>query len=144
MREVALDTAIKEICAKDNRYAPDGYYFVLESLDFTLKMLDRPSTSVRERHISGRELLEGIRNFAIEEFGPMALRVLRRWGITRTEDFGEIVFNLVDSGKLRRTAEDSRKDFANGYDFDDAFVHVFRPKSKDISPPESSKPPRTK
>ena len=127
MREDPIDKAIKALAKKDSRYAPESYYFVLESLEYTLKMLDKPSKSGRERHISGRELLEGIRNYGLQEYGPMSLRVLKHWGITRTEDFGEIVFSLVESGKLRRTSEDSREDFANGYDFDDAFARPFRP-----------------
>ncbi|NIY14277.1 MAG: hypothetical protein GWM98_05010, partial [Nitrospinaceae bacterium] len=80
----------------------------------TLKMLDKPSKSGRERHLSGQELLEGIRNFALQEFGPMSLRVLNTWGVNNTADFGEIVFNLVECGKLRKTEEDSRQDFLDG------------------------------
>ncbi|MDA1043882.1 MAG: hypothetical protein O3C57_01520 [Verrucomicrobia bacterium] len=133
-----MDQSIKEISGKDTRYASDSYYFVLEALEFTLKILDKPSKTGRERHISGRELLEGIRNFGLQEYGPMSLRVLKHWGIMRTEDFGEIVFNLVESGKLRRTAEDSREDFANGYDFEEAFAAPFTPKPPTPPAPKKS------
>ncbi|MDE0837856.1 MAG: hypothetical protein OSB41_02285 [Kiritimatiellae bacterium] len=127
MQEDALQKGIRDICASDKRYAIESYFFVIEALDFTLKMLDKPSKSTPERHISGRELLEGIRNYALQEYGPMAMRVLQTWRIERTEDFGELVFSLVESGKLRKTSEDSRQDFADGYDFDEAFQRPFRP-----------------
>ena len=74
-----------------------------------------------ERHIGGRELLEGIRLFAADQFGPMAPLVFERWGVRSSEDFGEIVFNLVDAELLSRRPEDSRLDFVGGFDFDDAF-----------------------
>jgi uncharacterized repeat protein (TIGR04138 family) len=77
------------------------------------------------RHISGRELLEGIRELAIERFGPLALDVLREWGVRRTEDFGNIVFNLVNAGLLGASDEDSPRDFAGGYDFNEVFVKPF-------------------
>ncbi len=122
---------VLEICGRDSRYTPDSYFFVLEALEFTLKMLDKPSKSGRERHLSGQELLEGIRNFALQEFGPMSLRVLNTWGVNNTADFGEIVFNLVECGKLRKTEEDSRQDFLDGYDFEEAFKKPFEPRGKE-------------
>lgn len=111
---------------KDQRYAPDAYFFVREGLDFTAKMLSKPQEGPG-RHIKGKELLEGLRRFTLQEFGPMSLRVLNTWGIKRTDDFGEIVFNLVESGKLGKTDEDKREDFAGGYDFTEVFVKPFKP-----------------
>ena len=134
MQEALIQT-VKEICAKDTRYHPEGYIFVLEALEFTAKMLNKPAKSGHERHVAGRELLEGVRHYAIQEFGPMALTVLGSWGISRSEDFGEIVFNLVDSGKLRKTEEDSKADFAKGYEFEDAFSRPFLPESPPPKPP---------
>jgi uncharacterized repeat protein (TIGR04138 family) len=133
MQEALIQT-VREICEKDTRYLPEGYIFVLEALEFTAKMLNKPAKSGRERHVAGRELLEGVRHYAIQEFGPMALTVLSSWGLTRSEDFGEIVFNLVDSGKLRKTEEDSKADFANGYDFADAFTRPFLPEAPPPKP----------
>ena len=129
MIDNVLVEAITNICVKDPRFHLDSYIFVLESLDFTSKMLKNQNQSTRERHVEGHELLEGIRHFSLQEYGPMAFTVLTRWGIERTEDIGEIVFNLVDAGKLRRTEEDSKSDFENGFDFIDAFVSPFLPKS---------------
>lgn len=119
--------AVEKICSQDPRYAPDAYLFVRDALDFTVKSLNKPLQGPG-RHVTGQELLEGIRRFALQEFGPMTSTVFRSWGLRRTEDFGEIVFNLVESGKLGRSEQDKKEDFADGYDFYDAFVRPFLPK----------------
>jgi len=111
------------ILAKDPRYTVEAYAFVRIGLDFTVRRLEAP------RHVSGQELLEGLREFALSEFGPMTKTVLGSWGIHRTEDVGEVVFNLVESGLLGKTEKDSRADFANGYDFDEAFRKPYQPKA---------------
>ena len=129
MQENAFLELIHTLCTKDNRYTPDAYLFVRQALDVTVKILDRPQKGPG-RHVSGGELLDGIRNFALQEFGPMTRTVLSSWGINATGDFGEIVFNLVESGVLGRTDHDSKEDFKDGYDFDEAFVHPFLPESK--------------
>lgn len=110
---------VQEIIGRDNRYAFDAYQFVLEALDFTYRMLGE------KRHVSGGELLEGARRWAIERYGPMARTVLEHWGIRRCEDIGEVVFNLVGSGLLNKTEKDSRDDFKGGYDFRAAFDGLF-------------------
>jgi uncharacterized repeat protein (TIGR04138 family) len=129
IRDASLMQVVMSICERDTRYQPDAYLFVLDALEFTTKILQKGGKAGKERHVGGRELLEGLRQFAVQDFGPMALRVLHSWGLTRTEDFGEIVFNLVASGKLRKTEEDSRADFAAGYDFREAFALPFLPAS---------------
>ena len=68
-----------------------------------------------------QELIEGIRDYATELFGPLAPTVFRNWGLTATQDFGDIVFNLVENDLLNKTDADRREDFANGFDFDTAF-----------------------
>ncbi|OVE76204.1 hypothetical protein BVX97_02100 [bacterium E08(2017)] len=120
---------VKNICANDPRYDIEAYFFVRDALDFTTQTLDRSKTDEKNRHVSGRELLEGIRKYTLKEFGPMSLTVLGSWGIKGTEDFGEIVFNLVNSGKLGCTEDDKIEDFANGYDFNIAFAKPFEPKN---------------
>lgn len=124
MNDTSFQEAVLELCKKDTRYAAEAYYFLREGLDFTVKALQR-STNGAPRHVSGRELLEGLRDYALQEFGPMALTVLNAWGITRTEDFGEMVFNLVEAGKLGKTEQDSRADFADGYDFQETFAKPY-------------------
>jgi len=117
---------IDDILRDDSRYAPDAYVFVRQALDLTVKMLNKPAKGPH-RHVSGRELLEGFRRHALHEFGPMARTVLRSWGVTSTADVGEIVFHLVESGVLGKTDNDSKHDFTDGYDFDDAFVSPYLP-----------------
>jgi len=123
---LSFEEAVARIARKDPRYAEDAYVFLREALDFTVKLLEKPVQGP-QRHVSGQELLEGIRQYALREYGQMALRVLAHWGVRRTEDFGEIVFNLVETGVLGRTESDQRADFAGGYDFAEAFRAPFRP-----------------
>jgi len=127
MRKNGFKESVKQIVLDDPRYDMEAYAFVRESLDFTMKRLSKPNKG-EERHISGKELAEGIRDYALQEFGPIALKVLNSWGVERTEDFGEIVFNLVESGELGKRDEDSREDFNNLYDFEEVFKKPFLPK----------------
>ena len=129
MHEDAFLKVIETIRAKDTRYGPDAYLFLREALDYTSKVLNKASEGPR-RHVSGKELIDGIRAYALQEFGPLALTVLRSWGIRLTADFGEIVFNLVESGILGRTEQDRKEDFADGYDFYDAFARPFLPRAR--------------
>lgn len=130
MSETPIEETIDDICLRDPRYSADAYYFLREALDFTVTTLNKPRQGPeKDRHISGRELLDGIRRYAIQEFGPMSLSVLKSWGVTTTADFGEIVFNLVESGKLGKTENDRKEDFHDIYDFEDAFNKPFLPGS---------------
>ena len=106
---------IKKLIDRDPRYRLDAYRFVFEALEHTLAKLEE------KRHVSGQELLEGIREYALLEFGMLAKMVFHRWGVRRTEDFGEIVFNLVEAGLMGKTERDTREDFAGGFDFERAF-----------------------
>jgi len=121
MKHPNAEELLQSILTRDPRYAADAYIFVRAGLDYTVRRLEKP------RHVNGRELLDGIREFALSEFGPMTQTVLNGWGIQRTEDVGEIVFNMVETGLLGKTDKDSRADFANGYSFDEAFRKPFRP-----------------
>ena len=121
MKHPNAEELLQSILTRDPRYAADAYIFVRAGLDYTVRRLEKP------RHVNGRELLDGIREFALSEFGPMTQTVLNGWGIQRTEDVGEIVFNMVETGLLGKTEKDSRSDFSNGYSFDEAFRKPFRP-----------------
>ena len=119
-----LETAIRRrVLSRDKRYHINAYRFMYEALEHTQKLLGRrpASDTPEDRHVTGQELLEGIRDCAQHTFGPLAPCVFRSWGVLRTEDFGEIVFSLVEAGLMGKTDRDSRADFANGYDFDAAF-----------------------
>ncbi len=112
--------AVERICLKDKRYHPDSYEFVLQALTFTQKEFKKNS------HVSGKELLEGIRKFALEQYGSMARTVLQHWGITRTSDFGNIVFNMIEGKLLSKTEDDTKNDFDDVYDFSAAFKYIIK------------------
>lgn len=111
----SLDSELTKVLKKDPRYKREAYFFIYEALDFTVTKLGE------KRHVSGKELLEGIREYAIDKFGLLVRSVFDEWGVTTCEDFGQIVFNLVDHDLMGKTDSDSREDFKNGYDFTDAF-----------------------
>jgi uncharacterized repeat protein (TIGR04138 family) len=129
MQEINFDEKVEMILAKDSRYAREAYAFVRESLDFTQKNIGKENRGL-VRHITGQELLDGIRQFALNQFGPMVVTVLEEWGVRNSRDFGEIVFNMVEIELLAKTEKDNRDDFNNGYDFTDAFRKPFWPPSK--------------
>ena len=133
MQTVSFDEVLDQIIAADPRYQREAYHFLREALDYTQKMVAK-STKEKIRHVSGQELLQGIRAFGMEQFGPMTLTVFNEWGIHRCEDFGEIVFNMVEQHLLAKTREDSRADFQGGYDFEEAFHKPFLPSQQTRSP----------
>jgi uncharacterized repeat protein (TIGR04138 family) len=118
--------SILQIVRKDGRYSAQAYYFIFDALDFTIQRMRKV------RHVTGRELLEGIRQYATENFGFLARTVLGEWGITQSRDFGEIVFNLVEAGLLSRTEKDTIQDFENVFDFGVAFEDEFRRLLEDV------------
>jgi uncharacterized repeat protein (TIGR04138 family) len=122
-----VDLVIKD----DSRFSKGAYFFVRQALDYTVKELgeDKARTS---HHVSGQELLEGIRKYALNQYGPLTLTVFKDWNIKRCQDFGDIVFNLVDYGVLGKTDTDRREDFQGGYNFKDAFLQPFVPKDRRI------------
>jgi uncharacterized repeat protein (TIGR04138 family) len=114
-----MELAELERWVEDSPYELEAYEFVLRALDFTIQGFDEV------RHVSGQELVEGIRSYARAEFGPMAKHVLNHWGVHATRDFGEIVFLLVERGLLRKTEEDSLEDFDDGFDFEAVFEREY-------------------
>jgi len=111
---------IETILANDPSYKFEAYSFVMAGLHYAVTRLTKP------RHVSGQELCEGLRDYALEQFGPMARTVLEYWGIHQTEDFGHIVFHLIDAHLLKKTEEDSIQDFKNVYDFSQAFQYEIK------------------
>ena len=132
MQEINFDEAVEQILARDSRYTRDAYVFVREALDYTQRLVGK-ETRGAIRHVSGQELLDGIRRFALNQFGPMVVTVFEEWGVHNCRDFGEIVFNMVESSLLAKTEKDTRTDFQNGYDFTEAFRKPFWPQSKSNS-----------
>jgi len=140
MQEVNFDEALPHILAKDPRYHHDAYHFVRDALDFTQKQATKDSK--RPHHVTGQQLLAGIREFALQQFGPMCLTVFEEWGLRNCQDFGEIVFNMIEIGLLAKTETDSRADFAGGYDFHEAFRDPFLPQRKSTARVPREKPAR--
>jgi uncharacterized repeat protein (TIGR04138 family) len=136
-----LDPAIAKLLKEDCRYPLEAYIFVFEALHYAQEVLhlgcDSPSEPSGgpkqeeeepgpQRHVTGQELCEAIRQFAQEQYGYMAKLVLGNWGMHSTRDFGEIVFNLIRVGRMKKTPQDRREDFDDVYDFDQAFCRQFR------------------
>ena len=139
MHEATLEQGVEAILAKDQRFHRDAYFFLREALDHTQKMIVKENRG-QLRHITGQELLAGIRDYALSLYGPMVPTVFEEWGIRGCEDFGEIVFNMVEVGLLAKTEEDSREHFKGVYDFDEAFRKPFRPTNRLEVPPVPAAP----
>lgn len=114
------DVAILDILKRDPRYRVEAYHFIFEALDFTLS-----ARGVGRRHVSGPEIMDGVRRLALERYGYLARGVFEHWGVTRTDDFGEIVFNLITWDLLQKTADDCKEDFYGLYDFEVVFDVAF-------------------
>ena len=138
MQEVIFDEALEQILAKDARYHRDAYHFLREALDYTQRNQPREPRA-KIRHVTGQELLDGIRQFALAQFGPMAITVFEEWGIRNCRDFGNMVFNMVATHLLAKTDADSLADFESGYTFDGAFRKPFLPPSKLVVAPAEPK-----
>lgn len=138
MQKPGFAEAVDSIVAKDNRYDREAYAFVRDALDFTLKQRKKTNRDEIQRHVSGRELLEGVRQFAIKEFGPMVMTVFSYWGIHKCEDFGSIVFHLIPAGIFGKSDHDSIDDFKDGFVFWEAFVEPFLPPKAPVQPREKN------
>jgi len=142
MQQFDYDEVLDLLLAKDDRYPRAAYHFVREGLDYTQHKMSKMSGAKEPRHVSGQELTDGMRQFALETYGPMAKMLLNEWGIHGTTDFGEIVFNLVENNLLAKTDKDTREDFTSGFDFDEAFTAPYQPLAKPKK--KSAKPPKAK
>ncbi|MGQ9575693.1 MAG: Minf_1886 family protein [Thermoguttaceae bacterium] len=131
-----------QLLREDRRYKADAYLLVWEALNFAQQVLkmgkespseplqagpeEDPEAHEPHRHVTGQELCEAIRQYALRQYGFMAKKVLNSWGLYTTGDFGEIVYNLIRIGRMRKTKDDRREDFDNVYDFETAFVEQFK------------------
>lgn len=125
MTGLTLDAKIEEVAEKRRRYSADAYHFVFEALD---RVSERPGRRLRSsKHITVSQLLDGIRELATDQYGPLARCVLESWGVYRTEDFGEIVGHLVAHDLLNQSEEDHPEDFRHGFDFREVFEQQYQP-----------------
>ncbi len=114
MQDLEFTEIVGLICKEDSRFDRKAYTFVRQALDHTVKEVKRrqPERTGKSQHVTGAELLNGIRDYALDQYGPLAKTVLHTWGVRRCSDFGDIVFNLIDYHVLSKTEHDRREDFA--------------------------------
>lgn len=124
MNEQSFEETAARICEKDLSYDMEAFYFIRDALSYATKKYNRTSAN---RHVTGQELCEAIREFAISEFGPISYLVLTEWGLTETADFGEIVYSLINEGVFGKTENDRKEDFTDVFDFEEAFLEPFEP-----------------
>jgi uncharacterized repeat protein (TIGR04138 family) len=121
MNEDFLDK-LEAVLAQDPRFHKDAYLFIFDALEYTVKKLGKAElATAAERHISGRDLLMGISEYGLDQFGPLTLAVFTHWGLKQTRDFGQIVFNLVEAGLMSKTDRDNIEDFVEVYSFEEEF-----------------------
>ncbi|MBA3962445.1 MAG: hypothetical protein H0X40_11160 [Chthoniobacterales bacterium] len=134
MQKIGFAEALDTIVAGDNRFHRDAYVFLRDALDYTTKQ-QKKARGAAVRHVAGPELLEGVRLYALKEFGPMVQTVFSYWGINRCEDVGHMVFNLIGAGIFGKTEQDSLDDFKAVYSFHEAFVKPYLPEAlQPVSP----------
>ena len=130
---------IKQLLQDDPRYRLEAYEFVRDALTYAhheLQLGESPPTDPQrssseeetpiERHLTGQQLCEAIRMYALQQYGYMAKVVLHSWGLNTTSDFGEIVYNLIGIGMMKKSADDQREDFDDLYDFGEAFQEQYK------------------
>lgn len=143
MQELNFDEVVERIVERDPRYTAEAYGLLREALDYTQQQIHKKSRG-KVRHVTGQELLDGIREYVLQQFGPMSITVLGEWGIRNTRDIGEVVFNMVEHRLLAKTEEDSLADFEKGYCFEEAFRKPFLPATKlQPSPPARGLKPKS-
>ena len=120
----SFNEVVQQIIDRDSRYEKEAYIFLKEALEFTIKQKKRGKTETGS-HVNAAELLDGFRQLALKEFGPMVMTVLEYWGVRASDDVGEMVFNLIGAGVFGKTETDSVEDFHGALDFHAAFVAPF-------------------
>lgn len=121
-----MEEQIRMLALKDGRYSPEAFRFLFEALPIAMRLAGKEKAEGTERHVTGQEVLAGMRAHALQLFGPLAAAVWRSWGVRETLDWGRIVFLLVDNGLLNRQDSDTLDDFGIGFDFDEVFVQQYR------------------
>ncbi|MEM9161011.1 MAG: Minf_1886 family protein [Verrucomicrobiota bacterium] len=136
--EPNFNEVVELIVKEDDRYTKGGYSFLRKALDFTIDKERKRQGKVvtrKQRHVTGQELLVGIKEYALDQYGPMAYTLLTSWGVLRCEDIGEMVFNLIEYGIFSKNDDDSREDFSSIFTFEEAFVKPFQPSRRRLKRP---------
>lgn len=126
MNKVPFEQAVHDAVRQNPRYSADAYHFLRDALDVTIKTMQKGRKDAIN-HVSGPELCEGVREYALQQFGPMVPTIFEAWGISTTRDIGEMVFNLIETGAFSRSESDRVEDFENVYRFEDAFERPYLP-----------------
>lgn len=135
-----FSATVDGIVANNPRYERDAYLFIRDALEFTTKQQKKRGgglSAPAECHVSGQQLLEGVRLYSLQQYGPMVLTVFEHWRVRSCEDIGRIVFDLIEAREFGKSDHDTLEDFRKGYDFHEAFVKPFRPHAQKT---ESRKP----
>lgn len=127
MQAMQFEQSVVSILKRDKRFDPHAYFFLKDALDFTLKRIAEGNGG-QSRHVTGPELLEGFRDFALDQFGPMASTLMREWGVRKCLDVGDMVFHLIEEQVFGKQDSDTREDFTGPFDFEDSLVKPFLPK----------------
>ena len=126
MSKVPFEQAVADAVRQDPRYEPDAYHFLRDALDVTIKTMQQGRKDAIN-HVSGPELCEGVREYALQQFGPMVPTIFEAWGLSTTRDIGEMVFNLIRTKAFSRSESDKVEDFEDVYTFPDAFEKPYLP-----------------
>jgi uncharacterized repeat protein (TIGR04138 family) len=127
MQAMQFEQSVVSILKRDRRFDAHAYFFLKDALDFTLKRI-ADANGGQARHVSGPELLEGFRDFALDQFGPMAATLMNEWGVRKCQDVGDMVFQLIEEQVFGKQDSDRREDFSEVFDFEASLVTPFQPK----------------
>jgi uncharacterized repeat protein (TIGR04138 family) len=131
MQAMQFEQSVQRILMRDRRFDPQAYFFVKEALDFTLQRISGGNEG-QARHVSGQELLEGFRDSALEQFGPMASTLMEEWGVHRCQDVGDMVFLLIEEQVFGKQESDRREDFCGDFDLIKSLAAPFLPKGEKV------------
>lgn len=126
MKNLEFYNTVRKILLNDSRYAPDAYEFINDAVIFTVKLFEQEKG--KSRHVTGVELLIGVKELAIKKFGPMSYEIFQEWGIRDGMAVGNIVFNMLDYGLLSKTEKDSIEDFSVAFNFEEELKKPFMPR----------------
>ena len=129
MQAIQFEQAVAAILQRDKRFDPHAYFFLKDALDFTLKRIAE-GNSGQARHVSGPELVTGVRDLALEQFGPMAATLMSEWGVRKCGDVGDMVFHLIEEQIFGKQDSDRPEDFAGNFDLEDSLRAPFIPLSQ--------------
>ena len=135
MQAMQFEQSVVSILKRDKRFDPHAFFFLKDALDFTLKRIAE-SNGGQARHVSGPELLAGYRDYALEQFGPMASTLMSEWSIRKCQDVGDMVFHLIEEQVFGKQDSDKQEDFSEVFDFQAALITPFLPKTKLAAPEE--------